>query len=133
MAGVRRLTLPVGGVLEALLPLVEWDGDRATGYLPGSGWLNDVLDMVEAATGVRFPIVAFQAYRNGSGCVPHVDDPFGDQWVLSLGVSRTFQMDGEQVVVSDGDLTFVPAGCVHGIVEEDVAGVRCSLVFRKPR
>src|SRR5215467_9192846 len=74
--------------------------DRATGYLysdPDRDWpaplapygLGLLADL-ELLLGVRFPVVAMQAYRNGAGCGWHTDDPWDAQAVLSLGVTRTF-------------------------------------------
>ena len=72
--------------------------DRATGYLYVEGeqdWPAGfcgpvLLDDLEQFLGIRFPIAAFQAYRNGSGCDWHADSPFDVQAILSLGITRTF-------------------------------------------
>lgn len=115
--------------------------DRATGEMSGD-WLAELLDRLESTLGVRFTIVAFQAYRDGSGCGWHTDDPFDAQAVLSLGVTRTFgvrPMGGEPewIRVRHGDLVYMPSGFQkdheHCVPVEDVPGERISLVFRTPR
>ena len=126
--------------------------DRATGVLCGEGreWPEplatlgpDLLEALQWGTGVRFTIVAFQAYRNGSGCDWHADTPFDAQAVLSLGATRTFGVrpiggEPEWLTMSHGDLVYMPPGfqdewehCVP--VEPDKPGERVSLVFRTPR
>lgn len=124
--------------------------DRATGHVFLDGeWVPGLLqsgppllDAVEALTGVRYPIVAFQAYRNGAGCGWHADSPFGAQAVLSLGVTRTFGVrptggEPQWHQVAHGDLVIMPAGFQdsweHCVPTEPVPGERCSLVFRTPR
>lgn len=123
--------------------------DRATGYLFTAGerdWppvltadgpillagLAELLD-------VQFTIVAFQAYRNGSGCDWHTDGPFDAQAVLSLGVTRTFGIRRPDeapvwMLVEHGDLVSMPSGFQseweHCVPVEDVPGERVSLVFR---
>ena len=123
--------------------------DRATLYvLTEEGWvapLADVgpvlLDELDALRGVRFTIVAVQAYRDGAGCEWHADTPFDAQAILSLGAPRRFGIatrTGQRMsytVLDDGDLIFMPSGFqaewLHCIPEEpDVTGERCSLVFR---
>lgn len=124
--------------------------DRATGYLYTSGehdWPAllaelgpELLDRLDELLGIRYPIVAFQAYRNGSGCGWHADDPFDAQAILSLGVTRTFgikpRTGGEPIwtAVAHGDLVVMPSGFqpewLHCIPEENVTGERVSLVFR---
>ncbi len=123
--------------------------DRATGYLYAAGeqaWPApltelgpELLDDLVELLGVRFTIVAFQAYRDGSGCPWHADTPFDVHAVLSLGVSRTFgvrEVNGpaEWIQVEDGDLVVMPSGFQDGhehcVPDEDVKGERVSLVFR---
>lgn len=139
-------------LLPVVRPLFEFDpgDDRATGALLGDRpWpapLSDLgpalVDELDQLLGVRFPIVAFQAYRNGSGCDWHADDPFDAQAILSLGVTRTFGTRPNGGVptwlqVSHGDLVFMPSGFQqthqHCVPVEDVPGERISLVFRTPR
>lgn len=138
-------------LLDALRGLFAYGpgDDRATGYLYAAGeqsWpaaLNAagpaLLDDLVRLLGVRFTIVAFQAYRNGSGCDWHTDGPFDAQAVLSLGVSRTFgiRRPGEEPIwmqVAHGDLVSMPSGFQteweHCVPVEDVIGERVSLVFR---
>lgn len=123
--------------------------DRATGYLHGEHpWPPPLeafgavlLDRLQQLLQVRFTIVAFQAYRNGSGCDWHTDGPFDAQAVLSLGVTRTFGIrrpGGEPVwhSLANGDLVSMPSGFQaewqHCVPVEDVPGERVSLVFRTP-
>lgn len=126
--------------------------DRATGYLyTERGWPDwpaalstagpALLDQLAELLGTRFTIVAFQAYRNGSGCGWHTDSPFDAQAVLSLGVTRTFGIrrpgaDPAWIPVAHGDLVSMPSGFQaeweHCVPIEDVAGERVSLVFRTP-
>ena len=98
-----------------------------------------LLDRLRAATDVQFSTVAFQAYRNGSGCDWHADSPFDAQAILSLGVARTFGsrwVGGEPdwITVADGDLLYMPPGFQdqhqHCVPAEDVPGERISMVFR---
>lgn len=126
-------------------------GDRrATGYLhiPGDQPWPEGIDKLgdtirgELArlTGQWFDVVAFQGYRDGSGCTWHDDANFGAQAILSLGVARTFGVRpkpaGEPVwlSVADGDLVYMPPdfsdGWEHCVPEEDAPGERISLVFR---
>jgi alkylated DNA repair dioxygenase AlkB len=129
-------------LLPAVRSLFEFGGeDRATGYLA------DVLDWglcdrLEADLGVRFTIVAFQAYRNGSGCGWHADTPFDAQAILSLGVTRTFGVrpnggEPQWLPVAHGDLVYMPPGFQdsweHCVPVEDEPGERVSLVFRTVR
>ncbi len=121
--------------------------DRATGYLYGEQpWPAALtaagprlLDGLNDLLGIRFTIVAFQAYRDGSGCGWHTDSPFDAQAVLSLGTTRTFgtRRLGEEPIwtkVGHGDLVSMPSGFQseweHCIPVEDVTGERVSLVFR---
>jgi alkylated DNA repair dioxygenase AlkB len=125
--------------------------DRATGQLfaageqPWSGAFVELgpalIDDLAALVGIRFEVVAFQAYRDGSGCDWHSDDAFGAQAILSLGVTRTFgirrRRDGSSlslIPVAEGDLLFMPPGFQaewqHCVPLERVAGERYSLVFR---
>jgi alkylated DNA repair dioxygenase AlkB len=126
--------------------------DRATGYLyveGERGWPASfaatgpkLLDDLEKLLGIRFPIVAFQGYRNGSGCDWHADTPFDAQAILSLGATRTFGTrrnggDPEWTQLHDGDLVFMPPGFQdtreHCVPVEDKPGERVSLVFRTRR
>lgn len=117
------------------------DEDRATGYLPdGLDW--GLLDRLEHDLGVRFTVVAFQAYRNGSGCDWHADTPFDAQAVLSLGATRTFGVrpiggEPQWLSVAHGDLVVMPSGFQdeweHCVPVEDEPGERVSLVFRTVR
>lgn len=123
--------------------------DRATGQIYAQGeqpWapaLTDVgpalLDRLDETLGIRFPIAAFQAYKDGSGCDWHADTPFDAQAVLSLGVSRRFGIrpvggEPEWLTVHHGDLVYMPSGMQttheHCVPVEDVPGERVSLVFR---
>jgi alkylated DNA repair dioxygenase AlkB len=123
--------------------------DRAAGYLyetDGQPWPEPLKDTGPAllarlglTLGVKFPVVAFQAYRAGAGCGWHADTPFAAQAILSLGVTRMFGVrrpgrDPQLMPVRDGDLVFMPAGFQqeweHCVPAEDVPGERCSLVFR---
>lgn len=123
------------------------DEDRATGYLFGDQpWPASLADVgpdliadLHGLLGIRFEMVAWQAYRNGSGCDWHRDTPFDVQAVLSLGASRTFgtrPIGGEPTwtIVDHGDLVVMPsgfqAGWEHCVPEEAEPGVRCSIVFR---
>jgi alkylated DNA repair dioxygenase AlkB len=138
------------GLLPAMRTLFSYaDGDdRATGYLFGDGqeWAPALaghgpalLDDLERDVGVRFEVVAFQAYLNGSGCNWHSDNPSFAQAILSLGVTRTFGVrpidgDPEWIKVGHGDLLVMPVGFQrmyeHSVPTEDVPGERVSLVFR---
>lgn len=139
------------GILAAVHEQFTYDPgeDRATGYLFAAGeqgWPPalastgpGLLDDLDALLGTRFTIVAFQAYRDGSGCDWHTDGPFDAQAVLSLGVTRTFGIrrpGGEPIwiPVAHGDLVSMPSGFQaeweHCIPVEDVKGERISLVFR---
>lgn len=148
MAGVRKLIgvypgwLGDSDLLADVRFLVNFgDEDRATGYLPdGLDW--GLLDRLEADLGVRFTVVAFQAYRNGSGCDWHADTPFDAQAVLSLGATRTFGVrtnggEPQWIRVAHGDLVYMPPGFQDGwehcVPIEDVPGERVSLVFRTVR
>jgi hypothetical protein len=124
--------------------------DRATGCLyahaDGQHWPAEfatagpaLIDDLDELLGIRFPIVAFQAYLNGSGCDWHQDGPFDSQAILSLGATRTFGVrpiggDPHWIQVEHGDLVVMPSGFQsrhqHCVPVEDVAGERCSLVFR---
>ncbi len=128
--------------------------DRATGYLyeqPGHGWPAPLavagpalLDDLAGLLDVCFTVVAFQAYRGGTGCDWHTDLAFDAQAVLSLGVTRTFGVrlladDGsygepDWLAVHHGDLVVMPSGFQaqwqHCVPAEPVAGERVSLVFR---
>lgn len=131
---------------------------RATGYLydaggrawpPGEerGWPEPfattgdrLLDRLEADLGLRFTVVAFQAYLDGTGTGWHSDPQWDAQAILSLGVTRGFEFrpaGGGEVIrlaLHHGDLLFMPsgfqAGWEHQVPVEDVAGERCSIVFR---
>lgn len=141
------------GLLDALRASFTYGAgeQRATGGLYGDGqhWPAPLaaagpalLKDLTALLGIEFPIVAFQAYLNGSGCDWHADTPFDAQAILSLGVTRTFgvrRLGGEPqwIQVEHGDLVVMPAGFQtewqHCVPVESVAGERCSLVFRTPR
>jgi alkylated DNA repair dioxygenase AlkB len=140
-------------VLAAVRPVVVYgDGDdRTTGHVFIDGdldWAPDLqalgvslLGDLEDTTGVRYPIVAFQGYRDGAGCDWHADTPFGAQAILSLGVTRYFEVDdGSKTTVypvKHGDLFVMPAGTQethrHRVPTDDTRGERVSLVFRTPR
>ena len=123
--------------------------DRATGIIYGEGhtWPESfgtvgplLIAALKDLTEVSYEIVAFQAYMDGAGCGWHQDTPFDAQAVLSLGVTRTFGVrslagESEQFVRLDhGVLVVMPSGFQkawqHCVPVEDVAGERCSLVFR---
>ncbi len=162
MAGVRKLTsiqIRRGfGSADALLAAVQIlfafgaNEDRVTGYLYGDGktWPRSlsafgspILEYLSGLFGVGFTHVAYQGYRNGSGCDWHADTPWDAQAILSLGATRTFGIrpvggESEFWPVSHGDLVFMPSGfqdthehCVP--VEPDKPGERISLVFRTAR
>jgi len=139
------------GLLSGVRGLFSYDAgeDRAGGYLYIQGAQDWSASFVERGAqlladlqhllGVRFTVVVFQAYRDGSGCTWHADDGYDVQAVLSLGVTRTFGIrkpDAEPIWVSveHGDLVVMPsgfqAGWQHCVPAEDVIGERCSLVFR---
>lgn len=122
---------------------------RATGYLYAEGeqsWPEPLaesgpalVDELETLLGIRFSHVAFQAYRDGSGCGWHADTPFDAQAILSLGQTRTFGIrpnggDPEWIPVAHGDLVVMPSGYQqtheHCVPEELRIGERVSLVFR---
>jgi alkylated DNA repair dioxygenase AlkB len=151
---VVRAWQPDCGVLAALRKCFTYDGeDRATGslYAPadGQGWPPPLAEAgprllgdLAAVTGVKFTICAFQAYRDGSGCGWHADEPFGAQAILSLGATRTFGVrraggNPRWMKVAHGDLVFMPDGFQqeweHCVPVEGVAGERCALVFRTRR
>ncbi len=149
--GVHRGWRPDAELLYAARSVFTYGpGDnRATGYLYTAGeqpWPEQftdhgprLLDSLRDLLGVDFPIVAFQAYRDGAGCGWHADSPFDAQAVLSLGVTRTFgtrPVGGEPVWirVHHGDLVVMPSGFQvgyeHCVPEDLAAGERISLVFR---
>lgn len=149
--GVHRAWHPDLELLDAVRAEFAYGqgDDRATGYLYGDQeWPvalsiagPALLGRVAGLLGVRFTIVAFQAYRNGSGCDWHTDGPFDAQAILSLGVTRTFGIrrpgeDPAWIPVGHGDLVSMPSGFQaeweHCVPVEDVAGERVSLVFRTP-
>jgi alkylated DNA repair dioxygenase AlkB len=161
MARIRRVTselevYPGWGTDLKVLPLLRQcftygpGEDRATGYLYDGGdsgqewprplsWAGPLmLGRLAKLPGVKFPVVAFQAYRDGSGCDWHADTPFGAQAILSLGVTRTFAIRSrdrvEEFRLAHGDLVFMPDGFQdeweHRVPVEDTPGERCSLVFR---
>jgi alkylated DNA repair dioxygenase AlkB len=161
MARVRRLRVylqvlgawrPDDGLHAAVRECFTYDPgeDRATGYLFGDGhdWPAPLaefgpalLEDLAALLDVKFPIVAFQAYDDGSGCGWHTDSPFDVQAILSLGVTRTFGVrpvsgPPQWIRVSHGDLVFMPSGFQdeweHCVPLEAVEGERVSLVFRTP-
>lgn len=138
------------GLLDAVRELVTFEDDgRANGYLyieAGQEWPAPLaeygprlLDELEKSLGVHFTIALYQAYLDGSGVHWHTDEGYDVQAILSLGVTRTFGIrrpDAEPVWIAleDGDLAVMPPGFQaeweHCVRVEDVAGVRCSLVFR---
>lgn len=140
--------LPDASLLAAVRGLFAYGPgeDRATGNLCGDQpWPSGLeggpllLDSLEALLNVRFTHVAFQAYRNGTGCDWHADTPFDVQAVLSLGAARTFgvRRPGEEprwIVVRHGDLVVMPSGFQaeweHCLPVENELGERVSLVFR---
>lgn len=114
------------------------DGEnRATSYL--DGW-PEIVDALEDLVGVRFTIVAFQAYRDGTaGCDWHADTPFDAQAILSLGTPRFFAIrkgnEEHKLLVAGGDLFYMPSGFqrswLHSLPPDpQVDGERISLVFR---
>jgi alkylated DNA repair dioxygenase AlkB len=141
-------------ILPALRTLFSYDpAGRATGWLllpdrpPMTSWPGPftklgpaLLGGIEAATGVRFTAVCFQAYLDGAGCDWHHDREWDAQAVLSLGVTRMFGLRNDEgrtfVPLAHGDLLFMPPGFQgsweHCVPVEDVQGERCSLVFRSP-
>lgn len=150
---IHRGWRPDGDLLIRLRRLFTYGpGDsRATGYLYSEGeqpWRSELANVgprlladLDDLLGVRFPIVAFQAYLDGAGCDWHTDSPFDYQAVLSLGVTRTFgirQIGGppEWIQVEHGDLVVMPSGFQvdheHCVPVEDVVGERCSIIFRTP-
>jgi alkylated DNA repair dioxygenase AlkB len=138
------------GLFEAARSLFEFGpgDDRATGQLYAEGeqgWPDRFAERgprllvdLDALLGVRFTIVIFQAYRNGSGCDWHADTPFDAQAILSLGITRTFGIlsntGGNWYSLHHGDLVFMPSGFQsqwkHCVPVEHVPGERVSLVFR---
>lgn len=149
-----------GGILAALRTLyayTEREPDRATGWLhaarqigqlppaPWPGPLEEagpaLLDALDADTGIRFEAACFQAYLHGSGCGWHYDRDWPVQAILSLGVTRSFGLrrisDGIELTLqlAHGDLLVMPAPMQdeweHCVPVEDVAGERCSIVFRQ--
>jgi alkylated DNA repair dioxygenase AlkB len=146
---VYRGWRPDPGLLAAVQRLFTYGPgeDRATGYLYGDQpWPEpmalygpELLRELFETVGIRFDIVAFQAYLNGSGCDWHADEAFDVQAILSLGVTRRFgvrRRDEEPawLEVANGDLLVMPsgfqAGRQHCVPTEHVSGERCSLVFR---
>jgi alkylated DNA repair dioxygenase AlkB len=138
-------------LLPALRQCFTWDGDRATGWLylpagpPPTPWPAPfaalgplLLGDLAGELGVEFCAVAFQAYRDGSGCDWHHDRQWDAQAILSLGVTRTFGLRGptgdEYTGLRHGDLLYMPPGFQdeweHCVPAEPVRGERCSLVFR---
>jgi alkylated DNA repair dioxygenase AlkB len=141
------------GLLDAIRGLFAYDpptDNRATGYIYSLAdkvawpdtWADRgprILVDLKNSTGVRFTIMAFQAYRNGTGCDWHADTAFDAHAVLSLGVTRTFGIrpnggEPEWFKLNHGDLAFMPSGFQdswqHCVPEEYAPGERCSLVFR---
>jgi alkylated DNA repair dioxygenase AlkB len=125
---------------------------RATGYLKDEygDWTRTLTDLgptlvglLRDDLGVTYPIVAFQAYREGAGTEWHTDSPFDEQAVLSLGVTRTFAVrrvdgtDEQRIPVHHGDLVVMPSGFQdewqHRVVPDETIGERISLVFRTPK
>jgi alkylated DNA repair dioxygenase AlkB len=149
--GLHRKWRDDPGLLDLVRGLFTYGpgDDRATGYLYAQGeqpWPAGfaeggpvLLADLDTLLAVRFEVVAFQAYRNGSGCDWHADGAFDAQAVLSLGTTRTFgvRRSGAEPVwmqVEHGDLVVMPSGFQaewqHCVPVEDVPGERVSLVFR---
>jgi alkylated DNA repair dioxygenase AlkB len=138
------------GLLASLQSLFNYDPEgRGNGYLyieGGQDWPVPfaesgprLLEDLDELLGVRFTVVVFQAYRDGSGCGWHADEGYDVQAILSLGVTRTFGVrplggDPQWIQVGHGDLMVMPSGFQsewqHSVPVEDVVGERCSLVFR---
>ena len=82
-------------------------------------------------------MVAFQAYRDGTGVGWHADAGWGRQAILSLGVTRGFGVataaGAEYLRLAHGDLLALDPAAEHCVPVEDVPGERVSLVFRAPR
>jgi alkylated DNA repair dioxygenase AlkB len=135
--------------LRGLYAYTSGSPGRATGWLygqpPGTGWPAPLaaagpglLAGLQADTGIRFDVVCFQAYLDGTGTGWHHDRDWDAQAILSLGVTRTFGLrsgDAEQFLrLAHGDLLVMPPGFQDGhehcVPAEDAPGERCSLVFR---
>lgn len=152
-AGWRRHDTLLLPALRTLYRYSDREPGRATGWLllrgqpPETAWPPalehlgpQLLDDLEAETGTRFTACCFQAYLDGTGCGWHYDADWAVQAILSLGVTRTFQVrrkDGtglREWRLAHGDLLVMPAGFQdeweHCVPAEPVAGERCSLVFR---
>ena len=145
--------------LRTLYSYTERQPDRATGWLYSAGQFGQLppmawpevlagsgpglLDQLEATTGIRFPVVCFQAYLNGAGVDWHYDREWNAQAILSLGVTRTFavrRLDGgyvEEMQLEHGDLLVMSPGFQHvwehSVPAENAPGERVSLVFRTPQ
>lgn len=124
--------------------------NRATLYALADGaWVPPLSDvgpvlLVELfdLLGVRFTVVAIQAYRDGSAMTGwHADTAFDAQAILSLGATRTFGLTDHArtkfkfMRLRSGDLIYMPPGFqddwLHSIpAEQHGTGERCSLVFR---
>jgi alkylated DNA repair dioxygenase AlkB len=135
-------------LLAALRECFTYHQGRAGGHLYESGtWVEQfalrgphLLAAASAWPGVAFTSVSFQAYLDGSGCDWHTDKPYGDQAILSLGVTRSFGLrppggEPQWFAFADGDLLFMPERWAredweHSVAHEAVPGERCSLVFR---
>jgi alkylated DNA repair dioxygenase AlkB len=143
------------GTLSALRQCYRYSDrwqDRVTGWLYSDGaqiqalpWPGPLeglgpvlLAGLKRDTGERFSAVAFQAYRNGTGCDWHYDRDWGTQAILSFGVTRTFGLRNQAgetfLSLAHGDLLVMPPGFQdeweHGVPVEDAPGERVSLVFR---
>jgi hypothetical protein len=103
---------------------------RANGAVPVALVPRCWLDVAEGILGRHVELVVFQGYRNGSAvCASHVDDY--EQVILSLGATRTMELDGGSRRVHHGSLTYIPSGTPHAIlVDPDEEGERISVVFR---
>ena len=113
--------------------------NRASGYLSTDmAWITPIVDDLAELVGVRFNILALQGYKDGTaGTAWHADDNFGDQAIISLGVTRLFgiRRGGNEAsyLLDAGDLVHLPTGLEHRIIPQpDVTGERVALVFRVP-
>lgn len=121
--------------LRASLPVRYEPGDkRSTGYLDPADW-GSVLTELEHTLGVRFTIVAFQGYQDGTAGTDWHSDDYPHQAMLSIGATRTFgvRLAGHEtaIPVDDGDLVYLAGRQEHAVLTDPgVSGERCSLVFR---
>ena len=113
--------------------------NRASGYLSTDMvWVEPIVDDLAELLGIRFTILALQGYKDGTaGTAWHADDNFGDQAILSLGVTRLFGIRrgglDASYLLDAGDLVHMPSGLEHRIIPQpDISGERVALVFRMP-